>query len=82
VGAVYLLRPGVRVLRPALLSGVPRGIAAPWARTALGAPTPVADALRERGLVWLGGQEELARRYPQMALVLPYPFTPAAAART
>ncbi|MGN9755820.1 SpoIIE family protein phosphatase [Streptomyces sp. SD31] len=82
VGAVYLLRPGERVLRLALLSGVPWEIAAPWARAALGAPTPVADALRERRLVWLGGQEELARRYPQTALVLPYPFTLAAAAIT
>ncbi|WDF39825.1 SpoIIE family protein phosphatase [Streptomyces sp. T12] len=82
VGAVYLLRPGERVLRLALLSGVPWEIAAPWARAALGAPTPVADALREHRLVWLGGQEELARRYPQLALVLPYPFTLAAAAIT
>lgn len=72
VGGVYLLRPGERVLRLALLSGVPWEIAAPWARATLGAPTPVTDALRERRLVWLGGQEEVARRYPQLALVLPY----------
>ncbi|WP_374195783.1 SpoIIE family protein phosphatase [Streptomyces sp. ISL-24] len=82
VGAVYLLQPGERVLRLAVLSGVPGEIAAPWARVALGAATPVADALRERRLVWLGSQEELARRYPQLALVLPYPFTLAAAALT
>ncbi|MFH0517282.1 SpoIIE family protein phosphatase [Streptomyces sp. M41] len=80
VGAVYLLPPGERVLRLALLSGVPWEIAAPWGRVALGATTPVADALRESRTVWLGSQEELARRYPQLALVLPHPFTLAAAA--
>lgn len=82
VGAVYLLPPGERVLRLALLSGVPREIAVPWAQVAVGGSTPVADALRERRLVWLGSQEELARRYPQLALVLPYPFALAAAAIT
>ncbi|MFI9611286.1 SpoIIE family protein phosphatase [Streptomyces sp. NPDC052023] len=79
VGAVYLPEPGGGVLRLAVLSGVPWEVAAPWGRVALGATTPVADAVRERRLVWLGSQEELARRYPQMALVLPYPFVLAAA---
>ncbi|MFD7434851.1 SpoIIE family protein phosphatase [Streptomyces sp. NPDC059861] len=79
VGAVYLPEPGARVLRLAVLSGVPSEVAAPWERVALGAATPVADAVRERRLVWLGSQEEVARRYPQMALVLPYPFALAAA---
>ncbi|MEY9996538.1 PAS domain-containing protein [Streptomyces sp. V4I8] len=39
----------------------------------------MADALRGHNLVWLAGQEELARRYPQLALVLPYPFALGAA---
>lgn len=82
VGAVYLLQPDERALRLAVLSGVPREIAAPWARVALDASTPVVDALREHRLVWLGDQEELARRYRRLALVLPYPFTLAAAAIT
>ncbi|MBG0853653.1 SpoIIE family protein phosphatase [Streptomyces spinoverrucosus] len=79
VGAVYLPEPGEQVLRMAVVSGVPREISAPWERAALGAPTPVADAVRGQRLVWVGGQEELARRYPQLAMVLPYPFALAAA---
>ncbi|MGJ3562164.1 hypothetical protein ACR6C2_44210 [Streptomyces sp. INA 01156] len=27
-------------------------------------PTPVTDAVREDRLVWLGGQDEMVRRYP------------------
>jgi len=79
VGLVYLLPPGERVLRLAMVSGIPRQIAAPWARYALSSPVPVADAVRERRLVWLGSQEEVAYRYPRTALVLPCPFALAAA---
>jgi GAF domain-containing protein len=79
VSAVYLLPAGRQVLRLALLSGVSWQIAAPWARVDVEATTPVSDAVRERRLLWVGDQEELARRYPQLALVLPYPFALAAA---
>ncbi|MEU1535054.1 PAS domain-containing protein [Streptomyces fagopyri] len=78
VGQVYLLPPGERVLRLAVMSGMSRDITAPWARAGLEAPIPVSDAVRERRLVWVGGREEMARRYPKVALVLPYPFTVAA----
>ncbi|SNS34434.1 SpoIIE family protein phosphatase [Actinacidiphila glaucinigra] len=79
VGAVYLLPPGEPVLRLAVLSGVSRQTAVPWTRVALTDHTPVADAVRERRLVWVGGQEEMARTYPRLALMLPYPFALAAA---
>ncbi|MDT0566013.1 SpoIIE family protein phosphatase [Streptomyces sp. DSM 3412] len=79
VTAVYLLPPDEPVLQLAVLGGVPWEISMPWARVALKAPSPVTDAVRERRLVWVGGQEELARRYPRMALVVPYRFTLAAA---
>ncbi|MBT2507644.1 SpoIIE family protein phosphatase [Streptomyces sp. ISL-98] len=79
VGLVYLLAPGERVLRLAVVSGVSQQIAAPWARIDVGAPIPVADAMREGRLVWLSGQEEVARRYPRLGLVLPYDFMLAAA---
>lgn len=82
VGAVYLRSSGEHALRMTVLSGVPWEIALPWARVGLNAPTPVADALRDRRLVWLGDQQEMARHYPQLALVLPYPFTLAASAIT
>ncbi|GHH76613.1 hypothetical protein GCM10018793_22740 [Streptomyces sulfonofaciens] len=79
VGLLYLLPPGEEVLRLALLTGVPQQIMAPWARVRLGSAVPVADAVREGRLVWVGSQEELARRYPGTSLVLPHPFALAAA---
>ncbi len=78
-GLLYLRPPGDQVLWLALLSGVSRQIAAPWSRASLTASTPVTDAMRERCSVWLESQEEVARRYPQVGLVLPYDFALAAA---
>ncbi|MGW7257251.1 SpoIIE family protein phosphatase [Streptomyces sp. NPDC054834] len=77
-GAVYLLAPDQPVLEMAVMAGLPRAFAAPWERVGLSAPIPVAEAVRERRLVWVGGKEDMARRYPRIAVVLPYPFTLAA----
>ncbi|MEU2060473.1 SpoIIE family protein phosphatase [Streptomyces sp. NPDC013455] len=77
-GAVYLLRPDEPVLEMAVHAGMPRAFAAPWERVGVSAPIPVAEAVRERRLVWVGGEEEMARRYPRIAVVLPYPFALAA----
>ncbi|OLZ74833.1 PAS sensor protein [Streptomyces sp. IMTB 2501] len=77
-GAVYLLRPEERVLEMTVHAGMPRAFAAPWERVGLSAPIPVADAVRERRLVWVGGEEAMARCYPRIAVVLPYPFALAA----
>ncbi|MFJ3669344.1 SpoIIE family protein phosphatase [Streptomyces sp. NPDC090106] len=77
-GAVYLLSSGEPVLEMAVMAGLPRAFAAPWERVGLSAPVPVADAVRQRRLVWVGGEEDMARRYPRIAVVLPYPFTLAA----
>ncbi|MEW1681711.1 PAS domain-containing protein [Streptomyces sp. NPDC093594] len=79
---LYLLQPGEQVLRLALLSGASPRIAAPWARIPVDAPIPVVDAMRQRRLVWLGSQEEMARRYPRLGIVLPYEFMLAAAPLT
>ncbi|MFE6821519.1 SpoIIE family protein phosphatase [Streptomyces sp. NPDC057690] len=77
-GAVYL-RPGDEpLLEMAVMAGLPRSFAAPWERVGLSAPIPVAEAVRERRLVWVGGVEDMARRYPRIAVVLPYPFALAA----
>ncbi|MEU2165881.1 SpoIIE family protein phosphatase [Streptomyces sp. NPDC019208] len=76
---LYGLDTGGDALWLAVLTGVPRHIAAPWTRVALTDPLPVADAVREGRLVWVGGTEELARRYPRPSLVLPYDFVLAAA---
>ncbi|MEU6549444.1 SpoIIE family protein phosphatase [Streptomyces sp. NPDC046915] len=77
-GAVYLLAPDQPVLEMAVMAGLPRAFAAPWERVGLSAPIPVAEAVRERRLVWVGGEEDMARRYPRIAVVLPYPFALAA----
>ncbi len=78
-GLLYLRPPGDRLLWLALLSGVSRQIAAPWVRAELDASTPVADSMLQRRLVWLDSQEDVARRYPQLGLVVPYDFALAAA---
>ncbi|MFF7754603.1 SpoIIE family protein phosphatase [Streptomyces sp. NPDC007971] len=77
-GAVYLLRPDEPVLEMAVTAGLPRAFAAPWERVGLSAPIPVADAVRGRQVVWVGSEEEMARRYPRIAVVLPFPFALAA----
>ncbi|MFJ5262249.1 SpoIIE family protein phosphatase [Streptomyces sp. NPDC088387] len=77
-GAVYLLAEDEPVLEMAVMAGLPRAFAAPWERVGLSAPIPVADAVRERRLVWVGGEEEMARLYPRVSVVLPYPFALAA----
>jgi hypothetical protein len=77
--AVYLRSAGAPALRLAVLGGVPWEIAMPWAQVADEAASPVADAVREGRLVWIGGPEELARHYPRLAIVVPYRFTLAAA---
>lgn len=77
-GAVYLLAPGEQVLEMAVMAGLPRAFAAPWERVGLSAPVPVAKAVRDRRLVWVGGEEDMARDYPRIAVVLPYPFALAA----
>lgn len=76
-GAVYLLSPHEQVLEMAVMAGLPRAFAAPWERISLSSPMPVADALRERRLIWVPG-EEMASRYQRVAVVLPYPFALAA----
>ncbi|WP_079191370.1 SpoIIE family protein phosphatase [Streptomyces sp. CB00455] len=76
---LYLTGPGERVLHLVLVGGVSREFAAPWSRVGPDDPVPVAVAVREGRLVWLGSQEEMARLYPRVGLVLPYDFTLAAA---
>ncbi|MGW3957633.1 SpoIIE family protein phosphatase [Streptomyces sp. NPDC004752] len=77
-GAVYLLAPDEPVLEMAVKAGLPRAFAAPWERVGLSAPIPVADAVRDGRLVWVGGEEDMARRYPWISVVLPYSFALAA----
>ncbi|MEU2980105.1 PP2C family protein-serine/threonine phosphatase [Streptomyces hirsutus] len=78
-GLLYVLPPGDTALWLVIVAWTPHELATPWRRIALSDPIPVADAVCERRLVWIGGQEEMARRYPRPALVLPYDFAMAAA---
>ncbi|MFE3288987.1 phosphatase, partial [Streptomyces sp. NPDC059233] len=79
-GAVYLWeRTGRRGLGPAVLCAIPVEVARPWQRIPVDGHTPVADAVREDRLVWVGSQEDLAHAYPRVAVPLPYRFSLAAA---
>ncbi|MEV2213565.1 SpoIIE family protein phosphatase [Streptomyces sp. NPDC050997] len=79
VGALYLLAPDERLLCLDVLCGAPAEFAAPWATISMAAPAPVAVAVREQRVVWVGSQEEMARSYPRTAMVLPYPLALVAA---
>ncbi|WP_254876186.1 SpoIIE family protein phosphatase [Streptomyces sp. CAI-85] len=81
-GLLYVLPPSGDALWLVALTGAPREMALPWARVGLSEPVAVADAVRRGGLVWVGDIEEMARRYPRTSLVLPYPFSLAAAPLT
>ncbi|MEU9452647.1 SpoIIE family protein phosphatase [Streptomyces sp. NPDC048277] len=78
IGGVYLVEEPAALLRLVAVCGLPVDFTVPWQRLALTAPVPVADAIREDRLVWVGCQDEMARRYPRAAAVLPYPFALAA----
>ena len=60
------------VIRLVTLAGLPVEVTTPWRRVLLSAPLPGTDAIRENRLVWVGSQEEMARRYPRLAAPLPY----------
>ncbi|MEU1518643.1 SpoIIE family protein phosphatase [Streptomyces sp. NPDC005811] len=79
IGALYLLAPDEALLNLEAVCGAPVEFAAPWTRVPLASPAPVAEAVREERMVWVGSQEEMARSYSRTAMVLPYPLALAAA---
>jgi serine phosphatase RsbU (regulator of sigma subunit)/PAS domain-containing protein len=79
VASLYLVIPEEQALGLEVGTGVPAEIAEPWARVGLALPLPVTDAVRQRHLVWISAEGEMARRYPRAGLVLPYHFALAAA---
>ncbi|GAA4335974.1 SpoIIE family protein phosphatase [Streptomyces venetus] len=78
IGGLYLIEETEPVLRLVALCGLPVAFSAPWQRLPLTAPVPVTDAIHDDTLVSIGSQDEMARRYPRAAAVLPYPFALAA----
>ncbi|MFI6038565.1 SpoIIE family protein phosphatase [Streptomyces sp. NPDC051315] len=79
IGALYLLSPDEQLLCLDVLCGAPSGMADPWTRVSMAAPAPVADAVREDRLVWLGSLGQMAHFYPRTAMALPYPLALVAA---
>jgi PAS domain-containing protein len=71
-GSIHLLEDVEPVLRLVAMAGLPAEIMAPFRRVLASAPLPGTDAIQENRLVWVGSHEELARRYPRVAVLLPY----------
>ncbi|MEU0395885.1 GAF domain-containing protein [Streptomyces sp. NPDC006208] len=71
-GIFHLLVPEEQLLCLTVMCGLPTEFTAPWRRAPLSAPVPVADAVREDRLVWVGSQESMVRAYPRAAAALPY----------
>ncbi|MEU8567433.1 SpoIIE family protein phosphatase [Streptomyces pathocidini] len=76
-GGLFLLNPE-HVLELTVLVGIPREFAGPWERVGLTTPMPLADPVRTGELVWVSGQEGWMRRYPRIAVAVPYDFSLAA----
>ncbi|AWW43047.1 SpoIIE family protein phosphatase [Streptomyces cadmiisoli] len=77
--ALFLLTPDRKALRLEVTAGIPAEYLTPWLGIGLTSHVPVAEAARERRLLWFSRTEELARRYPRTAIALPYDYAMAAA---
>ncbi|QFY07615.1 SpoIIE family protein phosphatase [Nonomuraea phyllanthi] len=75
----YVLPEGEPVLVMDAEVGLPGQIAKPWARMRLSSGSPASASARQRRLIWVPGHQELARRFPAIALAAPYAFAIAAA---
>ncbi|MEU9187525.1 SpoIIE family protein phosphatase [Streptomyces sp. NPDC048484] len=73
-GGVYLRSGTPRLLRLAVLSGLPGPLFRPWWRMHVDRRFPVADAYRLGVQVVLPDATETMRRYPQFAAGLPFQF--------
>ncbi|CCB72953.1 putative magnesium or manganese-dependent protein phosphatase [Streptantibioticus cattleyicolor NRRL 8057 = DSM 46488] len=78
VSALYVLPAGGTVLELLMINGLPPEFVSGWEHISLPTPLPVADAAREGRLIWVGDEQEMARRYPRVAVALPYDFRLAA----
>ncbi|MFE5399857.1 SpoIIE family protein phosphatase [Streptomyces sp. NPDC056580] len=78
IGGLFLTEESQGVLRMVAVCGVPQEFTVPWRRLPLTAPAPLTEAVREHRMVWVAGHDEMARRYPRTAAVLPYRFALAA----
>ncbi|MFJ9770794.1 SpoIIE family protein phosphatase [Kitasatospora sp. NPDC101157] len=74
MGGLYLLSEDGQVLELAVTLGAARQFTRPWRHIGLAAPIPVAEAARTGRIVWVGGGDDMARRYPRVAVAMPYVF--------
>lgn len=75
---LYLLSENRQILELAIYRGLPAEFIGPWLKVGLTSPLPVTDAVRENRVVWVGSEEDMVRRYPRLAVALPYAFSLAA----
>ncbi|MFI9271339.1 SpoIIE family protein phosphatase [Kitasatospora sp. NPDC052896] len=79
MGGCYLLSDDGQLLELTMTLGAARQFTRGWQHVGVAAPIPVADAVRDGRVVWVGGAEEMARRYPRVAVAMPYAFSLVAA---
>ncbi|MFJ4521862.1 SpoIIE family protein phosphatase [Streptomyces sp. NPDC088810] len=73
-GSVFLRSRDRRSIVLAATCGVPPSLLGGWRLIAAGSPIPVAVAYTSGHTVHLASAEETMRRYPQLAMALPYAF--------
>ncbi|WUK10697.1 SpoIIE family protein phosphatase [Kitasatospora sp. NBC_00374] len=78
IGGLYLLSEDRHQLELVMTLGAARQFTRPWQHIGMASPIPVAEAVRGGQVVWVGGAEEMARRFPSVAVAMPYTFCLAA----
>ncbi|MFI6444379.1 SpoIIE family protein phosphatase [Kitasatospora sp. NPDC050543] len=78
IGGLYLLSADGELLELVMTLGAARQFTRPWQHIGMTAPIPVVESVHSGQVVWVGGAEEMARRYPRVAVAMPYAFCLAA----
>ncbi|ARF54321.1 SpoIIE family protein phosphatase [Streptomyces gilvosporeus] len=73
-GSVFLVSPDRRSLVLSAVCGTPPSLLGGWQRIPVSSDIPVAVAYRTGRTVHLAGADETMRRFPQLAMALPYAF--------
>ncbi|MFF7230368.1 SpoIIE family protein phosphatase [Streptomyces sioyaensis] len=73
-GSVFLVSRDRRSLVLSAVSGTPPSLLGGWERIPVNSAIPVAVAYRSGRTVHLAGADETTRRFPQLAMALPYAF--------
>ncbi|MER5459559.1 SpoIIE family protein phosphatase [Streptomyces sp. NPDC002668] len=73
-GSVFLISRNRLTLVLAAAAGMPPSLLGGWRRIPVNSAIPVAEAFRSGRTVHLADADETMRRFPQLAVALPYPF--------